>query len=326
MTATFHNRTRRSASIPRSLLRRGRVLEVPLYYLLRASDLAREGLDHSGSHLFADHIYRGQASGRGPFGRWLDARLLALPATRALRFRYCAARDALAEFLRRRLVGPNAAGDTAATAGASGDDGLKCAAQRDSAAVDGDNAGSDPGDGLLHVLSVPCGIPRDLADAAALVRAEAGGAAGGTSARDPLARVVFHGLDLDAEVLAEARRFAAARGLPDFRAHPGDALDRAAYPAAADFITCTGLAEFLDDGRLGELYAILFDVLRPGGLLFTSGMTRRRGSDYLLRLAEIRTHYRGEAELRRLLERLRPSEVTAARDELGIQTTLLVRK
>ena len=53
MNGELHNRTRRSASIPRSLLRRGRVLEVPLYYLLRASDLAREGLDRSGSHRFA---------------------------------------------------------------------------------------------------------------------------------------------------------------------------------------------------------------------------------------------------------------------------------
>ena len=92
-TARFYNRTRRSASLPRSLLRRGRVLALPVYAALRRSDLAREGFDHSGSYRFADHIYRGEPSGRGAFGRWLDARLLKLPAVRSFRSRYEAARD-----------------------------------------------------------------------------------------------------------------------------------------------------------------------------------------------------------------------------------------
>jgi len=283
MTGELHNRTRRSASIPRSLLRRGRVLEVPLYYLLRASDLAREGLDRSGSHRFADHIYRGMPSGRGAFGRWLDARLLALPATQAFRFRYSAVRDALTEFLLDRLAGAD-----------------------------------EPA--VIDVLSVPCGIPRELADAAAAVRTQGGEGIG------RLDRVVFHGLDLDPEVLDEARAFAAARGLRGFETHLGDALERASYPAAADFIGCTGLGDFLDDGALARLYAVLFDVLRPGGVLVTSGMERRRGADYLLRLAEIRTRYRSAAELVRLVERLPFREVTARRDGTGIQTVVTARR
>jgi len=283
VSGELHNRTRRSASIPRSLLRRGRVLEVPLYYLLRASDLAREGLDRSGSHRFADHIYRGMPSGRGAFGRWLDARLLALPATQAFRFRYSAVRDALTEFLLDRLAGAD-----------------------DSA--------------VLDVLSVPCGIPRELVEAAAAVRARGGEGIG------RLDRVVFHGLDLDPEVLDEARAFAAARGLRGFETHLGDALERASYPAAADFIGCTGLGDFLDDGALARLYAVLFDVLRPGGVLVTSGMERRRGADYLLRLAEIRTRYRSAAELVRLVERLPFREVTARRDGTGIQTVVTARR
>ena len=283
MTGELHNRTRRSASIPRSLLRRGRVLEVPLYYLLRASDLAREGLDRSGSHRFADHIYRGMPSGRGAFGRWLDARLLALPATQAFRFRYSAVRDALTEFLLDRLAGAD-----------------------------------EPA--VIDVLSVPCGIPRELVEAAAAVRARGGEGIG------RLDRVVFHGLDLDPEVLDEARAFAAARGLRGFETHLGDALERASYPAAADFIGCTGLGDFLDDGALARLYAVLFDVLRPGGVLVTSGMERRRGADYLLRLAEIRTRYRSAAELVRLVERLPFREVTARRDGTGIQTVVTARR
>jgi SAM-dependent methyltransferase len=61
---------------------------VPAYYLLSLSDLAREGIRHSGSYRFADHIYVGKPSGRTALGRWLDARLLSMPAARAFRCRY----------------------------------------------------------------------------------------------------------------------------------------------------------------------------------------------------------------------------------------------
>jgi protein-L-isoaspartate O-methyltransferase len=279
VTGTFYNRTRRSSSIPRSLIRRGRVLELPLYYLLRLSDLAREGLEHSGSHRFADHIYRGAPSGRGALGRWLDARLLGLPAVRSFRFRYVAARDELAAFLIERLQ-------------------------------------QNP-HGTLDVLSVPCGIPRELADAAALARRQVG---------DLPSSVRFHGFDLDPAVLDEARRFAAQRGLRPFAIHEGDALDRSAYSGRFDFITCTGLAEFLDDDQLARLYGVFFEVLNTGGRLVTSGMRRRRLSDYLLRLAELRTQYRAPADLERLIV-LRPfRDVRTRLDDLGIQTILTATK
>ena len=279
MSGTFYNRTRRSASIPRSLIRRGRVLEIPVYYLLRLSDLAREGLEHSGSHRFADHIYRSAPSGHGALGRWLDARLLALPAVRSFRFRYIAARDGLAAFLIERL-----------------------------------RQDRDPS---IDVLSVPCGIPRELADAAALVRGQMAGL-------PPSVR--FHGLDLDSDVLEEARRFGGEHGLPLFVPHKGDALDLSAYPQRFDFITCTGLAEFLDDDQLARLYGIFFDVLNPGGRLISSGMQRRRLSDYLLQIAEIRTHYRGPADLARLIASRPFREVQTRSDDLGIQTILTATK
>jgi len=279
VTGAFHNRTRRSSSIPRALLRRGRVLELPVYYALRLSDLAREGLEHSGSHRFADHIYRNVPSGHGTLGRWLDARLLGLPAVRSFRFRYAAARDELAAFVIER--GPHHL------------------------------------DRAIDVLSVPCGIPRELADAAEMIRRQTG---------DPARRARFHGLDLDPAVLEEARRFASEHGLQPFESHEGDALERASYPRRFDFITCTGLAEFLDDAQLAGLYGIFFDVLNPGGRLITSGMRRRRLSDYLLRLAEIRTHYRGPAELERLVTSWPFRSVRTRVDELGIQTILTATK
>ena len=277
VTPRLHNRTRRSRSIPLSLLRRGRVLDLPLYAVLRLSDLAREGLDHSGSHRFADHIYRNVPSGRFVVGRWLDALLLSLPATRSFRQRYLAARDEIVAFVTER-------------AGAAG-----CS---------------------IDVLSVPCGIPRELADAAQALR----------QANVPLNAVRFHGLDLDTDVLREAAAFAARRGLHPFTTHRGDALDRTSYPARADLITSTGLAEFLSDEELARLYAIGFDVLTPGGLLVTSGMRRRRFSDYLLQLAEIPTQYRTAADLDRLARRVPFSSVTTYTDANGIQTMLKARK
>lgn len=277
MTPELHNRTRRSKSIPLSLLRRGRVLDLPLYWLLRLSDLAREGLDNSGSFRFADHIYRGEPSGRGVVGRRLDRLLLSLPASQAFRFRYLAARDEIVEFVAERL-----------------------------------RAGSRS----LDVLSAPCGIPRELADAADMLRAR-----GMT-----LEGVRFHGLDLDADALREASAFAAARGLAPFTAHRGDALDRASYPARVDFITSTGLAEFLDDVRFERLLAIFNDVLAAGGVLVTSGMQRRRLSDYLLRLAEIPTQYRDPAHLLRLARRVPFRDLTTRLDPSGLQTILKARK
>jgi len=274
----FYNRTRQSASIPRTLLRRGRVLALPLYAALRRSDLAREGLDHSGSFRFADHIYRGEPSGRGAFGRWLDARLLALPAARSFRSRFDAARDELASFLRDRAATP----------------------------------------GRLDVLSAPCGIPRDLA---------AGLRAFGSTGARARADVSFHGLDLDPAALEEAVRFARDEALEPFVPRQGDVFDRASYPAGGvDFITCTGLAEFLDDDRLAELYAMFHDRLRPGGVLVTSGMRGRPISDYLLRLAELTVYYRTAPDLERLARRLPFARVETRVDDLGLQAILVARR
>lgn len=279
----LHNKTRTSHSIPLSLARRGRVLELPLYYLLRTSDLAREGLDYSGSHRFADHIYANEASGRGTFGRWLDGRLLSMPAVRSFRNRFVAARDEVARFLNERASSLRA-GTTTRT---------------------------------LDLLSAPCGIPRELADGARLFARQDGSTA---------MNVTFHGLDLDPIVLAEAREFASASGLMPFVTHQGDALDRATYPSGADFITCTGLGEFLDDARVGRLYGVLFDVLRPGGRLVTTAMRRVAASDYLLRLAELRVHYRTASDLETILRRLPFAHVTVRLDELGIQTIAVADK
>jgi len=68
--------------------------------LLALSDLAREGIANRGSYRFADHLYKGEASGRLVVGRYLDAAFLQLPAARAFRQRYLHARDAMAAAVR----------------------------------------------------------------------------------------------------------------------------------------------------------------------------------------------------------------------------------
>lgn len=275
--AQFFNRTRASASIERKLLRQGRPLGVLIYWFVRGSDLGREGIEHSGSYRFADHIYRNVPSGRGKFGRWLDAKFLAMPAVKSFRNRFLAARDELCQFLT-------------------------------------DRAGKGK---ALDILSAPAGIPRELAEGARLYRERTGRSLEG---------VRFHGVDLDADLLQNDKRFADENGLPNFIAHHGDALDRATYPESADFITCTGLAEFLQDDQLAQLYHVFLDVLRPGGVLVTSGMRRVWISEYLLRLAELRTHYRTASQLEGIARRAGFTNVTTRIDEYRIQAILKAQK
>jgi SAM-dependent methyltransferase len=272
--AQFYNRTRQAKSIPLNLLRRGRFHDIALYYLLGSSDLAREGFRNSGSYNFADHIYRNQPSGRHAFGRWLDARLLAMAAVRSFRNRFVAARDELAEFL--------------------------C-----------DRSGE-----ALDVLSIPCGIPRELAEGALMARQRGAN----------LSAVTFHGLDLDPEVLHLAANFAQQHELTDFLQHHGDALSRETYPQAADFVTSTGLTDFLDDERVAILYQNIYEILRPQGIFLTSGMQRRRFSEYLLKIAEIHVHYRNGEQLRALGRKAGFSEMVVRYDAIGLQCVLVARK
>ncbi|HYE20328.1 MAG TPA: class I SAM-dependent methyltransferase [Tepidisphaeraceae bacterium] len=100
------NHTRRARSLPRKLVRTGDVHFLPLYHLLRLSTLAREGMDHSGSYRFADHIYANRPAGRFGIGALLDRALLRLPATRAFHQRYREAAATLADVARRSPARP----------------------------------------------------------------------------------------------------------------------------------------------------------------------------------------------------------------------------
>ncbi|MEJ7653050.1 MAG: class I SAM-dependent methyltransferase [Chloroflexia bacterium] len=77
----YHNRTRRSKSIPRELVRARKPYLIPV--LPHAHQrLGPRGDSQPGSYRFADHVYSGKPKGRLIIGRWLDSLLLRLPSAR----------------------------------------------------------------------------------------------------------------------------------------------------------------------------------------------------------------------------------------------------
>jgi SAM-dependent methyltransferase len=167
----------------------------------------------------------------------------------------------------------------------------------------------------LDVLSVPCGIPREFV-AAVEKFCGAGGVTTG---------IRFHVLDLDDDVLRQATTFANQHGITLITRH-GDALDTKTYEGEFDFITSTGLGEFLDDEQLVSLYEVFNRVLRPAGVMVTSAMHRLRFSDYLLRLAELHVHYRSAKDLAALARRAGFVRLTTSADQHGIQGFLRATK
>lgn len=271
------NFTRQSKSFVTKFIREGRYHFIPLYWLLGLSDFAREGMAKSGSWRFADHMYRGVPSGRGLLGRWLDGLLMRLPATRSMRSR--------------------------------------CFASRDEMRTAFDAHREREGVAPFRILTVPCGLPRDVRDCAAGL---------GQTFRD---RIKYTGLDLDPEASAAAREFLTGTAIAGADLKVGDALDPAAYPATPQhFIASTGLGEFLDDASLACFYQNVFDALAPGGTFFTSAAARGGGSATLLSAFEFEVRYRTREDIKRLLG-LQPWEAVEFRhDDVGLQTFVRARK
>lgn len=162
------------------------------------------------------------------------------------------------------------------------------------------------GDDRTVILSVPCGFPRDLFEAAATER--------------PGPLVTMYGLDLDPEPLAAATAAAKQAGwLETFEFTVGDALDAAAYPYGVDLIVSTGFGEFLDDDLFARFLGVCRDALLPGGTLLISATDRHALSDFLLREVELHTHYRSADRLHQLLAAAGFASVEVTRDPTGLQ-------
>src|ERR1700686_4943592 len=145
------NRTRRSESIPLRLLAERKYHLLPVYALLTTSDLAREGIRNSGSFRFADHIYRNEPSGRFGVGRVLDRVLLKLRGARSMRSRFFHSRRQILRGLREAFDDRHLRSRRAHPVFAGG-------AMLDDIA----EIGTD----RIVVVSVPCGIARDLYEVA----------------------------------------------------------------------------------------------------------------------------------------------------------------
>ena len=278
--SALHNRTRTSASIPRKLLREGKLHLLPVYALMRTSDLAREGIENSGSYRFADHVYRNEASGRFGVGRALDAILLRMRGARSMRNRFFHVQNEVLAAARSVETSRNRTADT------------------------------------FRVLSVPCGIARDLVHVANQIASEL---------PDVHTRATFFGLDLDPEPLGISRELVGSD--EHFVFSRGDAMDPSAFPTDLDVIASTGLGEFLTDDLLVQLYKNCHARLRDGGVFVTSGMQPDPVADYLMRqLAELHTHYRRPDELIRWLHTAGFHEVSTRQDDVGLQTLVVARK
>jgi SAM-dependent methyltransferase len=258
---------------------------LPVYALLTTSDLAREGIRNSGSFRFADHIYRNEPSGRFGVGRVLDRVLLALRGARSMRSRFFHSRR---EILR---------------------------AVEEMSGLSADIPADSTNREQLSVLSVPCGIARDLFDVAETLWNKSA----------LYERVRFVGIDLDQEALDLSRHLTGDHF--GFEFHCADALEARSLPTGMDVIVSLGFGEFLSDDVLLEFYRGCHASLNDGGRFVTSAMSRDGISDYLAReLAELHTHYRSTEQLTDLLKSAGFARVRTSRDQVGLQTLAVAEK
>lgn len=167
----------------------------------------------------------------------------------------------------------------------------------------------------MLVLSVPCGIARDLFDVAENLWTE-------PALYD---QIRFIGIDLDPEALDLSREL--IRDHSAFELRCADALDAGSLPEGVDVLVSLGFGEFLSDDVLADFYRRCHTSLRDGGRLITSAMNRDRVSDYLAReLAELHTHYRSTEHVTALLESAGFARVRTSRDTVGLQTLAVAEK
>ncbi|HJP87213.1 MAG TPA: class I SAM-dependent methyltransferase [Gemmatimonadaceae bacterium] len=173
-----------------------------------------------------------------------------------------------------------------------------------------------PPDRGVTVLSIPCGIARDLFEVAETLR---------RADLDRYQKTRFLGIDLDPEPLELSREL--TRNHECFEFTCADALAPGTIPTGIDVIVSLGFGEFLADGILFDFYRRCLCALKPGGYFITSAMSRDRVSDYLAReLAELHTHYRSTQHLRALLTSAGFVGVRTTSDAVGLQTLAVAEK
>ncbi len=171
----------------------------------------------------------------------------------------------------------------------------------------------------FRLLTVPSGLPRDVADFVDSI---------GASDEEARPRIEYTGMDLDPVVLAAARDYLGHSAVPLAQWVEGDALAADSYPGGEPFhfIASTGLGEFLDDRQLAQFYGNVHRRLAPGGVFFTSATAFEPRSDAMLRAFELQTHYRTRADIEPLLAACGWREVLWAQGPKGLQTFVQATK
>jgi hypothetical protein len=226
------------------------------YLVLMLADTGRMLAREKYSAFAIDRVYANHPSGFGWFGRRLDRYLLDLPVHRAVRDRFAFVTRNLATAIESQLVNSLA---------------------------------------TVSVVSVPCGLVRDLCTVYASLRlrhADAGN------------RLKFYGLDLDLEgrVLDEAQRRAQAADVP-IQLVQSNALDASTWcwlrqqEKLLSVVNCIGLTPWLSPEELECLLRRFADSLCDGGYVLLDRFNRGRHSR-LGEKAEIHASYHTDESCR----------------------------
>ena len=234
----------------------------PQYLLNLPSNYAWMVTRHKYDAFTTDRAYEDRPSSwLGPLGRWADRRVLNFPLHVALRERLRFVTESLVEEIARH-------------------------AERDK--------------GQVRVLSAPCGLCRDLIQAAEELRRRDASS---------LERVEFHALDIDfqGDVIPEARRrleTAAVRGT----FYREDIFDPAGLTARAEadikfhVVNCIGLTAWLTLEELERLVRFFRQVvMEPGSVLLIDNFASHQHSAMGEEL-EIYTYYHPPEAFRQILE------------------------
>ena len=147
----------------------------------------------------------------------------------------------------------------------------------------------------FHLLTVPCGIPREVLSFVELAQ----------QLNAPQHDIYYLGLDLDPTVVGLAESLRPATGVRSWLTTIGDALAPESFPwAIFDCATSTGLGEFLSDELLCRFYQNVFAALAPGGVFCTTNLCASPVTVWLLDKFELNAYYRNADNLRPILQRL----------------------
>lgn len=172
--------------------------------------------------------------------------------------------------------------------------------------------------GPLRMLAIPCGLPRDLTELCALLK---------TEDSNLLARLEYHGMDIDPELLQLAEEFTVDCGVARRTFHQGNALLPETYPPGGFHgVVSTGLGEFLKTPELEVFYRNVFDVLAPGGTFYTSATRYEKRSESFLQAFELITQYRTTDQLEAILSKLPWTRLKLTQDNSGLQTFVVAVK